>query len=493
MIINGFLSLFLYTFYLGSSISFLVDLDNKKNYFINTSIIAIISSLYFSWFLVLFKLLFDLSISIYYFYVFITLLNIYLIYQKKLNQSVIDIKEAAYFFIFLSFFTILFFRSPEYALTFSYGDAVVSWNKWAIEISQNKFEKLIGFYPIFWPGLWSLIYDSQDNVTFWIFTKASLLVVTFLYFLLVFKFLKNKKYLDFAFFAIIFLGIFLQYPSNIFLHSGYMDIPVTLLSIILFMMVIQNLKFNDSPNSFNICIFSFLVGIISITKFSGFFTLLIYSIYLIYNFKKNLITKKIFISNTFVSFLPFLTFLVIYFKIINFNIFDNNFYDLLNFSISKSDGNIFIKSFLRILEIANPLLLFLIFGLSLINFFKKDEISFFGRCFFIIFILGIFIFSTVSYDVRNFFYLIFILIISSYCGFNNLNYEKKILNLSFLKKYFILFLVISVFISSYIIDKFFGHFLLIKDKQKLQIMHPLTKRQLESEDYKFLYDLIKKE
>ena len=68
-----------------------------------------------------------------------------------------------------------------------------------------------------------------------------------------------------------------------------------------------------------------------------------------------------------------------------------------------------------------------------------------------------------------------------------------ILNLGFLKKYFLLFLVISAFISSYIIDKFFGHFLLIKDKQKFQIMHPLTKKQLKSENYKFLYDLIKKE
>ncbi len=89
-----------------------------------------------------------------------------------------------------------------------------------------------------------------------------------------------------------------------------------------------------------------------------------------------------------------------------------------------------LAAFLRIFQIINPFLLFLMISLAIMNFFKKDKISLVGKYFFIIFILGILIYSTVSYDVRNSFYLIFFLIISCYCSLK----KDKILNKKFDQK-----------------------------------------------------------
>lgn len=51
-------------------------------------------------------------------------------------------------------------------------DALVSWNRWAIELYSNKYYPMNTGYPILFPAIWSLIYKMQGNFVINIFAKA---------------------------------------------------------------------------------------------------------------------------------------------------------------------------------------------------------------------------------------------------------------------------------------------------------------------------------
>lgn len=481
MIFNGLLSLFLYLFYLGSFVSLILTPNNHKKYFLNLTIISIIASLYLSWFIVFVNIIFGFKVNIFYLYFIVTLANCYLIYNKNFNLNYFNFKDLILFFLFLTIFT-NFIRTPDFIFTFNHGDAVLSYNRWAIEIYENKINNLFGYYPLLWPGVWSLIYDSQGNANFWIFTKLSVLIVPFLYLLINFKFLYNKRYLEFYFFIVIFFQVFLQWPFKVFIFSGYMDNLVTLLSIILFMMILDNFINNPKKIEYNLFALSLLTGLISITKFSGMFTMFFYWYFLYYLKKKKIIKKNFTRLNFITSIIPSILFLIIYLIVQDFSLKNNNIIYLLNNSAKEAYHNIFLTSFLRIFQIINPFLLLLMISLSLINFFKKDDISKLGKNFFIIFILGILIFSTVSYDNRNSFYLIFFLIISSYCSLNRLNFKKKILKIKRLKRFFFIIIFSTIIIFSITIDKFMGNYLIYLDNQKIKNMEPLTCKIMKFKD-----------
>ena len=489
MIYNGLLSLFFYLFYFGSFVSLILTKTEEKNYFSNILTISILSSLYLSWFLVFFKIVFNFKINLFYLYSIITFINLYLIYKtKKSSNYILDFKDIIFFFLFVIIFT-SFIRSPDYDFTFAYGDAVVSWNRWAIEIFQNNFDDLFGYYPIFWPGIWSLIYEAQEDASFWIITKGSVLIIPFIYFLISFRFLQNKKYFEFSFFVFIFFQIFFQYPFKVYLFSGYMDNPVSLLSIILFMLIIDNIFSSNKKNTKHYLIFSFLAGIISITKFSGMLTLLLYNCFLIYSYKIKVIKKKFLNLNLFISIIPSLTFFLIYLIVQDFNLSKNNIGNLIDYSL-LINNNILLAAFLRIFQIINPFLLFLMISLAIFNFFKKDKTSLVGKYFFIIFILGILIYSTVSYDVRNSFYLIFFLIVSCYCSLKKIDFNKNLIRNKHIKNNFLLIILCLFVLFSFITDKFLSNFLIVKDNEKIKNMHPITIDQLK--DFKDLNNLINK-
>ena len=71
-------------------------------------------------------------------------------------------------------------RIPTPLGLFTKWDAVVSWNRWAIELVNYTYEPASAGYPILFPGIWSLIYKAQGTTEIWFLAKLSLYVAPFI-------------------------------------------------------------------------------------------------------------------------------------------------------------------------------------------------------------------------------------------------------------------------------------------------------------------------
>ena len=160
MIIKSFFAFYYFLFLIGASIY--LTLNNFKNVE-KLFLSSIIYSLSFSWFFIYFINIFNLNFS------FATLMcffgfSLAIIFFNNRNKIEINSNEINYFLIyflliFLIFFSILL---SKYIPVFVHGDAVFQWNgRWAWSLYLNNF-KPDGTYPVFWPGLWALIYKSES-------------------------------------------------------------------------------------------------------------------------------------------------------------------------------------------------------------------------------------------------------------------------------------------------------------------------------------------
>ncbi|WP_095153940.1 hypothetical protein [Pseudomonas sp. Irchel 3E13] len=55
-------------------------------------------------------------------------------------------------------------------------DVNASWNNWAMQLFENTYSPYIAAYPLFLPGLWSLIYKAQANPMVWVMTRLLLCI-----------------------------------------------------------------------------------------------------------------------------------------------------------------------------------------------------------------------------------------------------------------------------------------------------------------------------
>jgi|GEM_PF-4398041 len=55
-------------------------------------------------------------------------------------------------------------------------DVNASWNSWAIQLFENTYSPYIAAYPLFLPGLWSLVYKAQANPMVWVMTRFLLCI-----------------------------------------------------------------------------------------------------------------------------------------------------------------------------------------------------------------------------------------------------------------------------------------------------------------------------
>lgn len=110
-------------------------------------------------------------------------------------------------------------------------DPVVSWNRWAMELSGNVYRPVNAAYPILFPALWSLIYEAQQTPDLWVIAKASLVIPPFLLLALIVSESFYGRIVP-AFFGMLFIWAFLlnDYNDAIdYLTSGHMDWPVAVI------------------------------------------------------------------------------------------------------------------------------------------------------------------------------------------------------------------------------------------------------------------------
>ncbi len=335
----------------------------------------------------------------------------------------------------LKFFTYLFIVSILIAIIFAqtylpvfvHGDAVFQWNgRWAWSLYQNNFVPFAN-YPVFWPGLWALIYKSIGSFENWIFANLTLIIILFISFLTVFEFKKiNPKLFVINLLILIYICIALH--DRFFI--GYMDGPITLLFFCCLNLIIL---YSLSKNYNYIFYGAFLISCAAITKQQGFILPAIF-----------IVTGAIFLKEKMLTLNKYVLLILIassHFVILTFFYGSDPFSFLIAAAsgdggnqsylnqLSKlhiSDQNKYIYSIIELSKRFNILLILLLFFLSLSNIFirNKNTTSKLGIVFFIFSLVSFFYFSKYgSYDERNGWFIMPLLFGSFICFIGNFDFK----------------------------------------------------------------------
>lgn len=179
---------------------------------------------------------------------------------------------------------ILFFLITNvnaYSLIFTQHDAVVSYNRWGIELYFNEYYPTISAYPLLFPTLWSLIYKIQGDYSLQITSKLTLFIIPILLLLICTVILKTKPMA--ALFTLGLAGpLLLQSLSQ--MVSGMMDVPVASFGLVgLAAIVCESVRRADGaePNFSYFVISALFVGLAGAVKQPGwayiFIALIIFS------------------------------------------------------------------------------------------------------------------------------------------------------------------------------------------------------------------------
>ncbi|WP_339670960.1 hypothetical protein [Dasania marina] len=240
---------------------------------------GLVVSLVFSWCFFLLSYAFSLDdITLLITLVFIDLLLIFYIRKSwvgRLHFNEFKIKiEPLFILVFIVIASIIY---TNYGSSFIIWDAVVSWNRWAIELYDNQYNPANAAYPILFPAIWSVLYKLQGNSDVWWTVKTSLYVVP-IYLLLIqyylYKELKSRIYL----FSLMLS--FIVVISDV-AYSGYMDFPVMMLGLLSLLMLVS---YHSSPSKkgrlFYLCFSILFSGLAALTKQAGLFYLILNILYI---------------------------------------------------------------------------------------------------------------------------------------------------------------------------------------------------------------------
>lgn len=335
-------------------------------------------------------------------------------------------KSLLYLFVFLfSVFVILVLF--KYSLIFDSWDAVVSWNRWAIELSGNTYQPLGAAYPILFPGIWSLVYEAQGTSEIWITAKLTMLMLPFIILMMMYFMFAQGRYLSGAIFSATAGFLLLRFFKK--LTSGWMDFPVAALLLIgltLLFYVVENNQKLDSKRKEIFLFAAVILGLAAITKQAGVFGLLpVIYLSVIYYFRKEitLFEGGVFI---FVSILPAILFYILY-KMNGTDLTGNleHLRGLVNINVKYI--NKYITSMMKILGLAPWILLFI--PAIFINFKHKKSLVSTQLAFLClaISIVGYFIYTDCcSYHNRNGAWIPIILTVVAMLGI--IKQEAKILD-----------------------------------------------------------------
>lgn len=299
---------------------------------------------------------------------------------------------------------------------FTEWDAVVSWNRWAVELASNTYQPVSAAYPIFFPGLWSLIYRAQDTAAVWFVAKTSLLLVPLLCVLLLAALVEQGLVASALFAATGFIVMMASFGGAVF--SGYMDAPVALLMLAsgLWMVLAVTLP-NTQATSPSLLPLSALVGITAITKQAGMLMLLPYVLVLLGAMRQQQLAWRAVLLQLGVSVVPTLLFLGIYLTRESNPI--GNLELLQGFAATSAGSqSLLLHAFAVLFGGWRWLLLALLLGLAFLNLLHQRRASAqLGTSMLLLAIAGFPLFATCcSYDARNGWWLWSLLLLAAVCA-----------------------------------------------------------------------------
>jgi len=407
----GSIAILIYTFLLGTIV------PNKfyhRESFYESSFNLIGISVYLSWCVFLLSYILNINNPLW------SLVILLLLRHLLINDYVqfkYNLKEGLSYLVILAF--IIGIVIPEYTFTFIKWDAVVSWNRWAEELSRNIYFPTNQPYPVLFPALWSLIYKAMSTSDYVIFSKLTILILPFLLALIIGKYLLRSLRIGITLLTLSL--IMLIYPLSTEISSGYMDAPVALMILIALLQLIYTVNYKQ--HNFNeLLVCSVLFGITSIIKQAGMFVLIIFLMWCILLFLKRKINLWKLISLSTISLFPLISFLALFLSLVN-NPFGNiKKLKSLSYEVAQ-DGSLLSNSISQIMEFTYPALLFTILLFSFGNiFFLKKENNQLGMLIFIFSLIGFYSYAQCcSYDFRNGWWIISLLISSAICTLTSIS------------------------------------------------------------------------
>ena len=393
--------------------------------------------------------------------------------------SIIKTKSIDLFSFLLVVFCIYYFyllKLNGFLTVFTHWDAVVSWNRWAIEIHDGTFQGSRG-YPLAIPILFSLISTITNEVNIQTFVKYICIYWPFLGGLVIFRcgcfFPKLKNLFGVA--AILYLYLLSKGSwTSDFIFSGLVD-PFMAAFGAIFIYCVLIIYSSDliNTNQFR-CIFTlsaFSIAGSALVKLTGLFLLFYFLLLIfIYLLKNNLLKHHI-------KYYFFLSSISIILSI-HWYVFTTTYWhdwQLISEYSSLQDPRIWVRPFKHFILFTQT------FGWTIIFFIflgifssKKIFISF-------LFLVPIFLFCsvTVGYDLRATFILFAPLAIFAALGFNGFfllisEFNKKIISILFSyannKKYILIsFLFIIFSCSSFVLISFFSRDQILKSNYEKRI------------------------
>jgi hypothetical protein len=271
-------------------------------------IYGLITSLTLCWLFIWFSVMFKINSYIIFVLSFIIAV-ISLIFLIKINIKLRD------FILWIITFILLAGLFSEATGIFTHWDAVVSWNRWGIELSNNIYKPIAIAYPVLIPSIWAYIYKMQGTADIWWTAKFSLF---FLYYIVLLFFVYS-----FVYFKKIKFGLYLMFATILvlikFSMSGYMDVPVTIFSFV--SLVLLDIAEEQKEKNYDLFYKSYfssliLAGLASIIKAPGVILWLFVVLFGIFNYKyfiKSEIIRKLKII-TFLSSLYYILYLFLFYK-----------------------------------------------------------------------------------------------------------------------------------------------------------------------------------
>lgn len=284
----------------------------KKKPNTNKSILltfSLIGSFLLGW--ALFLLGFYLKINNNFVFWFLLVLDFSLLYYLYKYRDVnFNIKYELNWLTLLMTFIVLSMLVKTGSIFYEW-DAVVSWNRWAEELSNNIYKPLGAAYPILLPAIWSIFYKIQGtSEVSWTIKTLLYVVPLYLSFILYFLY-KETNHRIYVFILLASLPFILHSAAT----SGMVDMPVMLFGLLSFVMIVafEDTKLDDYKIYYLVASILFS-GLASITKQAGVYFLVMNVVYFLF-FSSQVKKKLIFIIlSSFISIGLIITYLFIFFQ-----------------------------------------------------------------------------------------------------------------------------------------------------------------------------------
>ena len=309
----------------------------------------------------------------------------------------------------------------EYRLIFQTWDALVSWNRWAVELSHNDYNPGGGAYPLLFPGLWSLIYKAQGNVDVWIFAKLTLFILPAILGLLVMLLIERGRLVAAAVTGTFIVSFF--FANHAFwMFNGNMDVPVAALMLVGgVMMYVSVTDLERGEQQFSMLLLSAaFTGLGAITKQAGtlmFVPMLLLLVVQLWRRRIGVAGAAITLG---VAILPPLLFGAIYLPIRPTLV--GNIEELQGITAAiVGTGDKFISAAKMVGTMQWPPLTLALFVGGCLNFLGTRRPSgWLGLAFLGMALLGFFIFANCcAYEPRNGWWTLSLLVASTLCGLAN--------------------------------------------------------------------------